>query len=104
MKQQNKKIKRRLKGTVISNKMNKTVVVKVERFKKHPRYHKTMKISSHFKANDENNECKIGDWVTIEETRPLSKTKRWQVVEFIKKHRDEETNGESESDLIAENQ
>lgn len=81
----NKTIKRKLEGVVVSDKMDKTIVVKVESFKRHPLYHKTMKVSKRFKAHDEKNECKIGDIVVIEQTRPLSKEKRWKVVEILKK-------------------
>lgn len=82
----NKTIKRRkLEGVVVSDKMNKTIVVKVESFKRHPLYHKIMKVSKRFKAHDEKNECKIGDVVVIEQTRPLSKEKRWKVVQILKR-------------------
>lgn len=70
-------------GSVISNKMNKTVVVKVERLKRHPLYHKIMRREGKFKAHDEKGECKIGDLVKIVETRPLSREKRWRVDEII---------------------
>ncbi len=72
--------KRRLKGTVSSDKMEKTVVVTVEWMKKHPKYLKYHKASNRFKAHDENNEYKVGDEVVIEESRPYSKDKRWRVV------------------------
>lgn len=72
-------------GTVISDKMDKTVVVAVERMKRHPLYGKTIKRTNKFKAHDEENQCKIGDKVKIMETRPLSKEKRWRVVEIIEK-------------------
>lgn len=71
---------RRLQGKVVSDKMNKTRVVEVERLKKHPRYEKYYKVSKRFKAHDENNEYHIGDEVIIEETRPLSKEKRWKII------------------------
>lgn len=71
---------RRLEGTVVSDKMQKTVVVLVSRFKKHPKYLKYYKVSRRFKAHDENNEYKEGDKVVIEEVRPLSKEKRWRVI------------------------
>ena len=73
------KIRRRLKGTVISDKMAKTVVVSVVRLKKHPKYKKYFKVTKKIKAHDENNEYKAGDKVIIEETRPLSKEKNWIV-------------------------
>ncbi|MFA4844399.1 MAG: 30S ribosomal protein S17 [Candidatus Margulisiibacteriota bacterium] len=71
-------------GVVISNKMQKTVVVQVGRVYRHPLYEKVMKASSNFKAHDERNECQIGDLVEIMETRRLSKDKRWRVVRRIK--------------------
>lgn len=72
-------------GVVVSDKMNKTAVVAVERLVKHPTYKKYIKRTSKFKAHDEKNECKVGDKVKIIETRPLSKTKRWRVVEILEK-------------------
>lgn len=71
--------KRTLKGKVVSDKMDKTVVVNVERLKNHPLYHKKYKVSNKFMVHDEKGECKEGDIIEIEETRPLSKNKRWQV-------------------------
>ncbi len=70
-----------LKGTVVSDKMQKTVVVSVTRYEKHPKYKKFMKISKKFKAHDENNSHKVGEIVNIRETRPLSKDKRFIVIE-----------------------
>ena len=72
-------------GKVISNKMDKTVVVAVTRLFQHPVYKKTVKKVSKFKAHDEENQCKIGDDVKITETRPLSKDKRWVVKQIIKR-------------------
>lgn len=72
-------------GKVTSNKMLKTVVVQVEELRRHPLYHKVVRHSSRFKAHDENNSCNIGDVVKIIETRPLSKDKRWRIVEIIQK-------------------
>ena len=72
-------------GRVVSNKMDKTVVVKVERLVTHPVYKKILKKTSKFKAHDEKNECRIGDLVRIAECRPLSKEKRTRVVEIIEK-------------------
>ena len=72
-------------GHVISNKMDKTVVVAVETLRRHPRYKKTIRKTTNFKAHDENNECGLGDVVRIKETRPLSKDKRWRVVEIKSK-------------------
>jgi len=78
-----KKIRRRLEGVVVSDKMNKTRVVAVTRLKKHPKYHKYYKVTKRYKAHDEKNEYKIGDRVVIQETRPLSKEKRWIIVEKL---------------------
>lgn len=72
-------------GVVVSDKMDKTAVIAVERLVQHPVYKKFIKRTSKFKAHDEKNECKIGDKVRIVETRPLSKTKRWRVVEILEK-------------------
>ncbi len=72
-------------GKVVSDKMDKTIVVLIEDKVKHPLYGKIMKKSIKLKAHDENNECKIGDKVEIMETRPLSKDKRWRLVEVIEK-------------------
>lgn len=72
-------------GLVVSDKMKKTIVVKVERITRHPLYKKTMRRFKKFKAHDENNSAKIGDTVKIIETRPLSKEKRWRLLEVIKK-------------------
>lgn len=72
-------------GTVLSDKMDKTVVVGIETFVTHPLYKKQLKRTTKFKAHDENNECCIGDKVEIMETRPLSKDKRWRVVSIIEK-------------------
>ena len=72
-------------GLVVSSKMNKTVVVAIEDNVKHPVYGKIIKRTLKVHAHDENNECGIGDKVRIMETRPLSKTKRWRVVEIIEK-------------------
>jgi len=73
------------KGVVVSDKMDKTVVVKVQNLKLHPRYQKFIKRSKNFKAHDENNECRMGDTVEIIETRPLSKDKRWRVTKIIER-------------------
>lgn len=72
--------KRVLNGVVVSNKPQKTVVVMVERRFKHPKYHKIVKVSKKYSAHDENSEFKVGDNVRIEETSPISKTKRWTVL------------------------
>lgn len=72
-------------GTVSSDKMDKTITVRVETVKQHPLYKKTIRTSKKYKAHDENNEAKIGDVVKIMETRPLSKDKRWRLVEVMRK-------------------
>ncbi len=72
-------------GKVVSDKMDKTIVVAIQTLVRHPLFGKTMKQTTKFKAHDENNECKIGDRVKIMETRPLSKDKRWRLVEIIEK-------------------
>jgi small subunit ribosomal protein S17 len=72
-------------GKVVSDKMDKTIVVAVEKLVRHPLYGKTVKRTTKFKAHDENNEAKIGDIVKIMETRPLSKEKRWRLVEIIER-------------------
>ena len=76
---------RRLKGVVVSNKMQKTISVRVDRLKKHPKYLKYLKTHQKFLAHDEKEECNVGDTVRIQETRPLSKRKNWKVIEVIKK-------------------
>lgn len=73
-------MKRKLEGEVVSDKMSKTRVVAVTRFKKHPRYQKYYKVTRRFKAHDENSEYKTGDKVVIEETKPLSKDKHWRII------------------------
>lgn len=75
---------RTLKGTVVSDKMTKTVVVEVLRLKKNPLYKKYFKVSTRYKAHDEKGEYHTGDLVVIQETRPLSRTKRWIVIEKLK--------------------
>ena len=72
-------------GIVTSNKMDKTIVVTVEEFVRHSLYGKAVKVTKKFKAHDEQNECNIGDKVRIMETRPLSKDKRWRLVNIIEK-------------------
>jgi small subunit ribosomal protein S17 len=72
-------------GRVVSNKMDKTVVVVVETPRRHPLYKKTIKRTAKYKAHDESNECRLGDIVRIVETRPLSRQKRWRVAEIITK-------------------
>lgn len=78
-------MKRKLIGTVISDKMEKTRVVAVERVKVHPLYKKRFKSTKKYKVHDEKNESGLGDKVVIEETRPLSKEKRWKIASIIEK-------------------
>ena len=75
--------KRKLEGVVVSDKMQKTAVVAVTHHRKHPKYLKYYKVTARFKAHDENKEYKIGDKVVIEETRPISKEKRWKIISKI---------------------
>ena len=79
------KVVRSLTGRVTSDKMDKTVVLAVTRRIAHARYGKTIKRTTKFKAHDEKNECKVGDVVRFIETRPLSKEKRWKVLEIVEK-------------------
>ena len=72
-------------GKVTSNKMDKTIVVAIEEHVKHPLYNKVVKRTYTLKAHDENNECNVGDTVRVMETRPLSKDKRWRLVEIVEK-------------------
>ncbi len=72
-------------GKVVSDKMDKTIVVAVEAHVKHPLYKKIVKRTYKLKAHDENNECNVGDTVKVMETRPLSKDKRWRLVEIMEK-------------------
>lgn len=84
MAERSRNLRKERVGTVKSAKMNKTVVVQVDRLVQHPVYRKVVKVSKTFHAHDENNSCKEGDRVRIMECRPLSKTKRWRVVETIR--------------------
>jgi small subunit ribosomal protein S17 len=77
--------RKRREGVVVSNKMDKTVVVLVERLVKHPKYKKYLRARKKFKAHDQRNVCQVGDQVEIVETRPLSREKRWAVVSILKK-------------------
>jgi small subunit ribosomal protein S17 len=83
--------KRRTKvGRVVSDKMDKTVVVSVERLRRHPIYKRVVRLSSKFKAHDADNNARVGDTVRIEESRPLSREKRWRVVEVVARGSGEE--------------
>jgi small subunit ribosomal protein S17 len=77
--------KRTIKGVVISDKMDKTIVVKAERLVKHPVFHKYVRKHVKYKAHDEQNQSKLGDTVLIIESRPLSKEKRWRMLEILEK-------------------
>jgi len=77
--------RRVLLGQVVSNRMNKTITVKVERRVRHPIYERVVKRSKNFHAHDEHNQCQIGDVVRIVETRPLSKTKCWRLLEVVRR-------------------
>jgi small subunit ribosomal protein S17 len=77
--------RKKMTGVVVKDKMDKTVVIEVEKFLKHPKYHKYLRTKKRYKAHDEKSECNIGDKVLIVESRPLSKEKRWVVKEIIKK-------------------
>ena len=86
--------KRRTKtGRVVSDKMDKTVVVSVERLQRHPIYKRVVRLSTKFKAHDEENTAHVGDTVRIEESRPLSSQKRWKVVEIVARGSNEELVG-----------
>lgn len=78
-------MKRQVVGVVVSNQMNKTVIVAVERLVKHRMYQKYVKRQTKFAAHDESNSCQTGDTVQITESRPLSRTKRWRVSKIVKK-------------------
>jgi len=80
-----RKTKKTVTGEVISNSMQKTIAVSSEKFVKHPIYHKYIRRATVYKAHDEKSEAKVGDKVRIEESRPLSKTKRWKLVEIVQR-------------------
>jgi small subunit ribosomal protein S17 len=82
---ENRGTKRQLFGTVLSDKMDKTVVVRVERLVRHPLYKKYIRRHAKFSVHDEENACRVGDRVLITESRPLSKTKKWRVSSIIEK-------------------
>lgn len=90
--------KKKLEGIIVSNKMQKTVVVKVERIKEHPKYKRRYKVFNKYKAHDEKGECLIGDKVVIEECRPESKEKRWKVIQRTVVNNKEEVEETSVSD------
>lgn len=80
-----KERRKRLTGRVVSDKMDKTVVVRVEHLGRHPRYGKVLRIRKKYKAHDADNACRVGDLVSIVESRPLSREKRWRVEEIVKR-------------------
>lgn len=80
-----RKLRKTLTGVVVSDKMDKTIVVAIDDYTKHPIYNKIIKRTKKYKAHDEENACQIGDKVKIMETRPLSKEKRWRVTSIIEK-------------------
>lgn len=82
-------IRKKLVGVVVSNKMDKTAVVKVSRLKKHGTYKKYVTGQKKYKAHDPRNSCRVGDKVRIIESRPMSKAKRWQVIEILEKGQEE---------------
>jgi small subunit ribosomal protein S17 len=77
--------RKEITGVVVSNAMDKSITVSIERKKKHPKYGKFVKATSKFMAHDEKNECSVNDIVRIMETRPMSKSKRWRLVEIVEK-------------------
>lgn len=77
--------KRTIQGVVVQNKMDKTVVVRVERLSKHAIFHKYLRTNVKYKAHDENNSCNVGDMVLLVESRPLSRDKRWRVREILER-------------------
>ena len=85
-------------GRVVSDRMDKTIVVSVERLARHPLYKRVIRLSTKFKAHDEENEARIGDTVLIEESRPLSATKRWRLVEIVARGGDHALPGEVVAD------
>lgn len=90
---------RKLQGVIVSDKMNRTAVVRVDRLTRHPRYHKYYRVSRKFKADTAGGEYHVGDLVAIEETRPLSKEKRWKIIKVVKVS---ETEGDEQDDAAAQ--
>ena len=91
-------MKRKLTGSVVSTNMQKTVVVEVPLWRQHGKYHKLYRVARRFKAHDANSACRVGDQVLIEETRPISKEKRWRVVEKIERIEDRGSRVPSENE------
>lgn len=90
-------------GVVVSDKMAKTIVVRVDDLKTHPKYKKVYKKSTKYHVHDEKEAANVGDSVSIMETRPLSKTKRWRLVEIVKKHAQDIKQKETAANELAEN-
>lgn len=101
MAQGQRRKRKKLLGEVVSDKMEKTVVVAVTRLVRHPLYEKVMKRTKKFHAHDEGNECRVGDIVEIMETRPLSKMKGWRVVRIVRRGGEREPSGEAISEQSA---
>lgn len=94
--------KKTMVGVVVSDKMDKTVVVRVEKTEIHPKFKKHYKFHKKYKAHDEKNECREGDLVMIEETRPLSKEKRWRVIKILRKSQEVLKNEDNSQELTEE--
>ena len=97
-----KEQRKQVEGVVVSDKMEKSIVVRVERSWRHPLYGKVVRTSKKYHAHDENNECHVGDTVVIEETRPLSRLKRWRVVKVLHVAAGVEDHAISEQDVAAQ--
>ena len=83
IKEKNKVIKKTFQGAVVSTKMDKTAVIRVDRVKVHPKYGKRIKVSKRYKVHDPQNKCQVGDVVIFQECRPLSKEKRWRLIKKL---------------------
>ena len=89
-------------GRVVSDRMDKTIVISVERLRRHPIYKRVIRRSSKFKAHDQDNAARVGDTVRIEESRPLSREKRWRLVEVISRGAGEEAIGSLADEMVAD--
>lgn len=87
-------------GLVTSDRMTKTIIIKVDRLVRHPLYHRVIKQTSSFKVHDEKSQAKIGDWVKVMETRPISKDKRWRIIEVIRQASSAPPVPEQESEIV----
>ena len=94
--------RKKLLGFVVSDKMDKTVVVRVETLKRHRLYHKVIKHAKKYKAHDEHNECRVGDRVLIVESRPLSKEKRWVVEQIVQRAQGEPGVVEADAQVLGD--